>query len=144
MSRSSLYAIRALTYLACQAPGKLSGTRDIARHEGIPAAFLGKVLQQLRRGRLLRAYRGTGGGYELALPPEKITLLAVLRCMDGASGLDSCVLEERDCSYNNPCALHNSWGPVQARLLEFFESNTLAELVAARQSEARRSALHRE
>lgn len=140
MSQSSLYAIRALTYLACQAPGKLSGTRDIARHEKIPGAFLGKVLQQLRRGRLLRSYRGIGGGYQLALPPERITLLAVLRCMEDAAGLDRCVLEDRDCCCESPCALHDSWVPVQKQLLEFFESNTLAELVQARHSGVRSKA----
>jgi Rrf2 family protein len=140
MSRSSFYAIRALTYLACQVPGKLSGTRDIARHERIPGAFLGKVLQQLRRGRLLRSYRGIGGGYELALPPEKISLLAVLRCMEAASGLDHCVLEDRDCSCESPCALHYAWVPVQEQLLGFFENNTLLELVQARQPGPERKA----
>jgi Rrf2 family iron-sulfur cluster assembly transcriptional regulator len=132
ISLPSVYAIRALAFLADQAPGKLSGTRDIAEREDIPAPFLSKVLLQLRRGRLVRSYRGTGGGYELAAPAETIHLLSILQCMEGPAVLKQCVLEGRDCSPECPCALHHYWVPVQGRMLEFFESNTLAELVRAR------------
>jgi len=123
-----------LTCLASQPPGKLSGARDIAEQESIPAPFLGKVLQQLRRGRLVRSYRGTGGGYELALPPEKISLMAVMRCIEGQDVLQNCVLEDRACLDEQPCALHESWLPVRQQLAEFFERNTLAELVRSRQT----------
>jgi Rrf2 family transcriptional regulator, iron-sulfur cluster assembly transcription factor len=133
-SRPCLYAIRALTCLASQPPGKLSGARDIAEQENIPAPFLGKVLQQLRRGRLVRSYRGTGGGYELALPPDKISLMAVMRCIEGQDVLQNCVLEDRACLDEQPCALHESWLPVRQRLVEFFETNTLAGLVRSRQA----------
>ena len=136
ISRPCLYAIRALTCLSSQPPGKLSGTRDIAEQEDIPAAFLGKVLQQLRRGRLVRSYRGTGGGYELALPPEKISLMTVVQCIEGQDVLQNCVLEDRACQPEHPCSLHESWLPVQQRLVEFFETNTLAELVRSRQAVA--------
>ena len=111
-------------------------SRDIAEQEGIPAAFLAKVLQQLRRGRLVRSYRGTGGGYELALPPGKISLMAVARCIQGQDVLQNCVLEYRDCQPEHPCSLHESWLPVRQRLVEFFETNTLAALVRSRQAVA--------
>lgn len=134
ISRPCLYAIRALTYLATQPPGKLSGTRDIALHEEIPAPFLGKVLLHLRRGRLVRSYRGIGGGYQLALPPERISLLNILCCIEGPGVLQGCVLEDRECCPEGPCALHDSWQPVQQQLVQFFQTNTLAELVRARQA----------
>jgi Rrf2 family iron-sulfur cluster assembly transcriptional regulator len=134
ISLPSVYAIRALAFLADQPPGKLSGTRAIAEREDIPGPFLSKVLLQLRRGRLVRSYRGTGGGYELAAPAETIHLLSILQCMEGPAVLKHCVLEDRDCSHECPCALHQYWLPVQGRMMEFFETNTLAELVRSRQS----------
>ncbi len=138
ISRPCLYAIRALTCLASQPPGKLSGTRDIAAQEDIPAAFLGKVLQQLRRGRLVRSYRGAGGGYKLALPPEKISLMAIVRCIEEPNVLQNCVLEDHECVLDHPCSLHESWLPVRQQVVEFFESNTLAELARSRQTGAKR------
>ncbi len=131
-SHPSAYAIRALTYLAMQPPGKLSGTKEISEHEGIPASFLGKVLIQLRRGRLVRSYKGIGGGYELALPPDRINLLKVVRSTGGEGVFEICVLEDRDCSPIQQCALHESWMTIRNQLQELMERYTLADLVKAR------------
>src|SRR3989304_5998253 len=105
-SRPCSYAIRALTYLAMQPPGKLTGAREVSEHEGIPSSFLSKVLLQLRRGRLLRSYKGIGGGYELALPPDKISLLKIVRCIEGDVAFNACFLEDHECSVRGECALH--------------------------------------
>lgn len=136
LSRPCSYAIRALTYLAMQPPGKLCGTREISGHEGIPNSFLCKVLLQLRRGRLLRSYKGIGGGYELAAPPDKISLLMIVQCMEGEGTLQQCILEEHECSAPRLCPLHHSWASVHDQLMRFLEGNTLVELVRVRQSEA--------
>ncbi len=133
MSHPTSYAIRALTYLAMQPPGKLTGTKEISASEGIPSSFLGKVLIQLRRGRLVRSYKGIGGGYELALPPDRINLLMIARCTGGEEILDLCVLEDRDCSDQNHCALHDSWMGIRDQLRSVLEMNTLEKLVKARE-----------
>ncbi|HZP01162.1 MAG TPA: Rrf2 family transcriptional regulator [Terriglobia bacterium] len=131
LSHATSYAIRALTYLAKQPPGKLTGTKEISESEGIPSSFLGKVLIQLRRGRLVRSYKGIGGGYELALPPDRINLLMIARCTGGEEILDVCILEDRDCSSLRPCALHDSWMSIRDQLRSVLEKNTLAKLVQA-------------
>ncbi|PYV11096.1 MAG: hypothetical protein DMG23_05320 [Acidobacteria bacterium] len=138
-SRPSTYAIRALTYLAMQPPGKLSGTREISEREDIPNFFLGKVLLQLRRGRLLRSYKGTGGGYQLALPPDKINLLMIVRCIAGDELFDTCILEDHECGSYRQCALHESWVAIRDELRAVLERNTLAELVRARSAEGVKS-----
>lgn len=127
-SRPSSIAIRALTYLATQPPGKLTGVREISDHIRVPGPYLSKVLLLLRRGRLLRSYRGIGGGYELAQPPQKICLFNVIECIDGTP-FGSCILEDRECSLGQECAMHDSWGPVRNQLLSFLQSITLDHLV---------------
>lgn len=130
-SRPSSYAIRALAYLAMQPPGKLSGVREIADHVHIPGPYLSKVLLQLRRARLLRSYKGIGGGYELAQPPHKICLFNVIQCIDG-NPLGSCILEDRECSVGQECAMHDTWGPIRNQLLGFLQAITLNQMVAQR------------
>lgn len=142
LSRPSTYAIRALTYLATQPPGKLSGTREISASEGIPSFFLGKVLLQLRRARLLRSYKGIGGGYELAFPADQINLLSVVRCVGGADVVDACILEDRDCQKVRTCALHESWLPIRESILKMLEQRTLADLVREREPGAPAVAEH--
>jgi Rrf2 family transcriptional regulator, iron-sulfur cluster assembly transcription factor len=134
-SRSSSHAIRALTYLAMQPLGKLSGTREISEHEHIPRPFIPKVLLPLRRARLVLSSRGIRGGYELAVPPEQINLLAIMRCIDDAP-LNDCVLEDHPCSSPRECAVHPCWSIVRELLLGYLERTTLADLVRFRQSEA--------
>ena len=131
-SRPSSYAIRALTYLATQPPGKLSGVREISDQVHIPSPYLSKILLQLRRGRLLRSYKGIGGGYELAQPPDKVNLFNVIQCIEG-NLFSSCILEERECTIGQECAMHDSWGPVRNQLVAFLQAITLAHLVEQHQ-----------
>jgi len=77
--------------------------------------------------------RGIRGGYELAVPPEQINILAIMRCMDGVP-LNDCVLEDHPCSSPHECELHPCWGIVRELLLGYLERTTLADLVRLRQS----------
>jgi Rrf2 family transcriptional regulator, iron-sulfur cluster assembly transcription factor len=132
LSRPCTYAIRALTYLAMQPPGKLCGSREISDGEDIPNSFLCKILLDLRRKRLLRSYKGTGGGYELALPPDKISLLMIVESIEGELSFSGCILEVKECSARGECALHDSWLALRNQLVHFLETQTLAHLVRTR------------
>jgi len=135
LSRPCTYAIRALTYLAMQPPGKLCGSREISDGEDIPSSFLCKILLDLRRKRLLRSYKGTGGGYELALPPDKINLLMIVRSIEGELAFTECILEDKECSVRGECSLHDSWIDLRNQLVHFLETQTLSDLVRTRQSQ---------
>ena len=139
LSRPCTYAIRALTYLAMQPPGKLSGSREISDYEGIPTSFLCKILLDLRRKRLLRSYKGIGGGYELALPPDKINLLMIVRAIEGELAFTECILEDQQCSTRGECTLHDSWIDLRNQLVHFLETQTLADLVRTRQGQQSRA-----
>ena len=134
LSRPCTYAIRALSYLAMQPPGKLTGSREISGHEDIPNSFLCKILLDLRRKRLLRSYKGTGGGYELALAPEKINLLMIVQAIEGELSFSGCILEDKECSSHGECALHHPWLELRNQLLNFLETQTLVDLVRTRQA----------
>ena len=134
LSRPCTYAVRALTYLAMQPPGKLTGSREIAGHEDIPNSFLCKILLELRRKRLLRSYKGVGGGYELALPPDRINLLMILQSIEGDLAFTECILEDHQCSIHGLCSLHESWAELKTHFMRFLETQTLADLVETRQA----------
>lgn len=134
LSRPCTYAVRALTYLAMQPPGKLTGSREIAHHEDIPNSFLCKILLDLRRKRLLRSYKGIGGGYELALPPDSINLLMIVQAIEGELAFTECILEDHQCSAHGPCALHESWVETKAHFIRFLENQSLADLAETRRT----------
>jgi Rrf2 family protein len=61
----------------------LAAASDIAVSAGVPVEYLRKVLQRLARARLVRSTRGRGGGFGLARPASKITLLQVVEAIEG-------------------------------------------------------------
>ena len=130
-SRPCSYAVRALAFLALQPAGTVVGMREIAEREGIPQAFLGKVFLPLCRDRLVKSRKGIGGGYELALRPEEISLLVIMRSIDGDPFKD-CVLEKHECSAPRQCLMHPTWSRVREQWVAYLEQTTLAELVRQR------------
>lgn len=100
----------------------------------MPNSFLGKVLLQLRRGHLLRSYKGIGGGYQLALPPERINLLMIFRCINGDELFEACILDNHECGWPQHCAVHEPWTAIRDQLRALLERATLAELAQARKS----------
>jgi Rrf2 family protein len=121
------YAIRAVAYLAAHRSERLTSKFEIARGESIPPAFLSKLLLTLCRGQILHSRKGLLGGYELALPPEQIFLIDIVRTVDGEP-FQKCLLENHPCSEEHRCMLHPSWLPVRVTLRNYLERTTIADL----------------
>lgn len=139
-SKTAEYSVRAMTFLAMQPPGKLSGAKEIAEAEQIPMPFLWKILHTLRRRRLIRSFKGIHGGYELAYPADKIRLNDVLMAMDGEDLTSGCVLGLPACDDQNPCPLHDTWKGIRTTLNEMLQRTTLADLAHVAQQRTRRRA----
>ena len=83
LTRASTYAIHAIAYMAEQGNNRPVASHDIARARGIPERFLLKVLKPLADRKILVSMKGPHGGYRLAKPAAKITLLEVVEAVDG-------------------------------------------------------------
>jgi Rrf2 family protein len=86
LSHASGYAVQALVSLAAHQGGGLLASHDAAEAHGMSELFLPKVLKPLVRGGILFSKKGRGGGYGLARPPQRITLLEVVEAVDGPLG----------------------------------------------------------
>ena len=80
-SQTVEYALRAMVQLAKEAPAACT-TQQIAKKTKVPAAYLAKVLQSMRRAGLILSRRGVGGGVSLARPADKISLLDVIDAVE--------------------------------------------------------------
>src|SRR5215510_3705277 len=83
LSRASTYAIHALVYLVEHGEAKPLASHEIARTRNIPERFLLKVLKPLVSRGILISVKGPNGGYRLARPANKITLLDVIEAGEG-------------------------------------------------------------
>jgi Rrf2 family protein len=128
LSRSSRIGIAALAALA---ESSLTAAQ-IARKRRIPPPYLAKVLTALARHGLIRSARGRGGGYLLARPPARISLLDVVACFEDVERVPHCPLgRHAPCSGKQPCALHEPFQQVWQAHAAFLRETTLAGFAAA-------------
>src|SRR5271166_2183393 len=83
LTRASSYALHAVAYMAAEGEDKPVASHHIARARGIPERFLLKVLKPLVSARVLRSVKGPHGGYRLARPATKVTVLEIIEAVDG-------------------------------------------------------------
>ncbi len=130
LSQTSEHAIRAVLYLARQAPGEHVPADRIARALGAPGNYLGKTLQLLARRGLLASTRGPAGGFRLVRGAGQIALAAVVHAVDDAPRAPAvCLLGNRPCRAAAPCAAHARWSGVQRDLWAPLHRTTIADLL---------------
>jgi Rrf2 family protein len=134
-SNACEYAIRALTHLAIHPQEKIC--KEIAAKEAVPFHFLGKILQNLVRARLLESAPGPRGGFTLARSPDQITLYEIKAAVDGTQDLYECAVGLEQCSDEAPCALHETWKPLRVQIERYLQKTTLADSAAAVQKRRR-------
>lgn len=83
ISRSTGYALLAVGYIGQHKEQGIILSQDISEEYNIPSEYLLKILQQLVRANVLRSKRGPHGGFTLAKPAKKITLLQVIEAVEG-------------------------------------------------------------
>jgi Rrf2 family protein len=83
LSTTAAHAVRALAFLARQPGGRPVPSHTIATAEGLSGLFLLKVLRPLVAAGVLLSGRGPNGGYRLARPAQRISLLDVVEAVDG-------------------------------------------------------------
>ena len=83
IGRSTGYALLATCYIAEHPEKKIVLSQEISKQYDIPLEYLLKILQQLVRGNILRSKRGPRGGFSLARPARKITMLQIIEAIDG-------------------------------------------------------------
>jgi Rrf2 family protein len=83
ISRSTGYALLAVGYIAQNQKQGIILSQSIAKKYNIPLEYLLKILQQLVRANVLRSKRGPRGGFNLAKPPKKITMLQIIEAVEG-------------------------------------------------------------
>jgi Rrf2 family protein len=128
LSRKCVYGLRAILYVARKGSDTYVPISEISKKLKISFHFLTKILQILTRHKIMKSYRGPNGGVTLARPAGKITILKIIRLIDGDHTFQQCVLGLPHCSDKNPCPLHHKWADVSRTLQNVFDDMTVKDL----------------
>ena len=97
ISTRGRYGLRAMFELAkAWGRGPVS-LRQISEAQGLPGPYLEQIFPALKKAGLVTARRGAGGGYELTLPPERISVGHVLVALEGELTPAECAGSDTTC-----------------------------------------------
>lgn len=132
LSNSCKYGIRAVVYLASRHTKSNIGIREISGDLGLPSPFLAKILQQLAKHKILNSVKGPNGGFTLKRKPESITMLDIVKIIDGDNLFKNCLIHEGACNdvkkSRKACPVHDDYSAIRAKIDGLFRNRTIADL----------------
>ncbi|MEO0290404.1 MAG: Rrf2 family transcriptional regulator [candidate division WOR-3 bacterium] len=108
IKRETDYAIRTILYMS-QNNKKIYSVKEISQKTLVPKEFLSKIIQKLKKNRILKSIRGIKGGYSLTKKPEEISLLDIILIFEKSLAMNICAVEKKYCNLSNICSVHPVW-----------------------------------
>lgn len=129
ISQTSRYALNALVFLVQRGQGNPVKVKEVSENLNIPRNYLSKIFHVLTRNGVLKSTTGKSGGFQLAVPPDRLLLAKVIAPFESSEFPVACILGQAVCSDENPCSAHNKWKAISALVGSFFDITTLQELL---------------
>ncbi len=134
ISARTMYGLRAMVTLAGARSSDPMSIQSMSVEEELPSKFLEGIMADLKRGGFVISRRGASGGYTLARPASEITLLAVIRHLDGpvapVSYEDRSVGEEGGPT-ERQAAFRPVWLEIRDSTIRVLESYTIQSIADA-------------
>jgi len=128
LSQTVEYSLRAIVWLAAHAHDPQTN-QQIAEATLVPAGYLAKVMQSLGRGGLVTGQRGKRGGFLLARPAEKMSVLEVINTVEPIQRIRECPLGIASHGAHL-CPLHKRLDAAMAMIESAFRETSIADLLA--------------
>jgi Rrf2 family cysteine metabolism transcriptional repressor len=115
--------------------------KTVADTHGIPQRFLVQILLHLKGAGLVNSIRGASGGYQLARPPEDISLADIIGAIDHSALAPVRRMSPKrrgPVSLTNSAgaqSLHSVWRDLHAEEVRLLNATTLADLVRRSQQD---------
>jgi len=125
------YAVMAMADLAKSNARKPTSLAEISLRQGISLSFLEQLFLRLKKNNLVLSARGSRGGYVLSKAPEDIKLSSIIHAVDEKIKTVKCKKElKKGCNGKSiKCITHDLWDDLESHINNFFESNTLKDII---------------
>ena len=123
------YAVRIVGCLA--EAGRRMDAKTISEQTCVTLRFALKILRKLVASGIIKSFKGTQGGYELAKKPSEISLKDVIETVEGRYCLSKCLTEEHNCSrgMSGVCRFQKVYGEISAEVEKKLASYTFDMLI---------------
>ena len=122
------YAVRIVSCLTDA--NKRMDAKTIAEKTCVTLRFALKILRKLVASGIVKSYKGTQGGYELAKSPAEITLRDVIETVEGTYCLSRCLQEDYSCTrgMSGSCQYQRVFSEISDTVRAKLSSYTFADL----------------
>lgn len=119
LTQETDYALRLVLTFSELTPGEYLTAKDISESQNIPYRFLLRVIRKLKKADILASRQGVDGGYRLARPRREISLLDVIKAIEGEIKITRCLKSTALCNagYAPECKVHRALGQIQEKLM---------------------------
>lgn len=128
ITREADYALRIMCLLAEN--GEVLDAGGIAERTALTQQFTLKILRKLSKGKLVRSYKGSKGGYAIEKGAENCTLRQVIELIDGSLAISKCV--DGGCSLagtnKSECVIHHIFAAVSDDLSKKLDRIRIAQV----------------
>ena len=128
LSRMTDYAAVILAQIA-RYPEQPKPATELAESVQLPHPTVSKTLKMLVRAGLLESRRGARGGYSLARPASRITVIDIIAAIEGPVAMTECSHIGGECDLLATCGVADNWQRVTLAVQALLGSVTLAHLI---------------
>lgn len=130
ISTRGRYALRVVGYLAEHNDGNYIPLKEISFRQEISLKYLEGIMTELSKAGIVEGLHGKGGGYKMAVPPEKCTVKSILEITEGSISPVSCLTKKQnDCPRKDKCLTLSLWEDLYELISDFFEKKTIKDLI---------------
>ena len=124
-------AVMAMADLAKIATTQPTSITEISLRQGISISFLEQIFSKLKKNNLVQSSRGSSGGYLLTRSPKEITVSSIIKAVDEKVKTVGCKKDsKKGCNGKSvKCITHNLWDDLENHINNFFEKNTLNDVI---------------
>lgn len=134
------YGIHCMLWLADdKGDTRDASVRELAEMQGVPQELLAKIFTRLAKASLVVATPGVRGGFKLARPSNEISVLDIVRAIDGEKSIFECRNIRSRCAVfdgtppewamSGTCGIHAVMLTAQKRMEEALAQQTVLDLV---------------
>jgi Rrf2 family protein len=120
------YGLRML--IAIAQGGRLVNTTELGKTMRVSPKYLRKLAGPLEKAGLIQSLQGIYGGYQLARPPEDITLRSLMDAFGERVSLSDCLLGKK-CELKDTCLASQVWEMLEKTLQEQFLPISLRDIL---------------
>lgn len=105
---------------------------EIASITRVPKPYLAKIIHHLSCQGIVSTKRGPGGGLCLIRPAQEISILEIVKAIEGEQWFSNCMLGMDCCAASQYCPFADFWSEIHKKMETKLQETKLADVIRFR------------